>query len=62
MRSRIATGRLRCCGDNRVFSIAQCGTLTWPNLADSQGTVCKILGQEEVKPHKVLHCLGQRDP
>ena len=26
-----------------------------------QGTVCKILGQEEVKPHKVRHYLERRD-
>ena len=32
-------------------------------LADlAQGTVCKILGQEEVKPHKVRYYLEQRDP
>ena len=30
------------------------------NLA--QGTVCKILAQEEVKPHKVRYCLERRDP
>src|ERR1700756_629250 len=30
------------------------------NLA--QGTVCKILDQEEGKPHKVRHYLEQRDP
>jgi len=30
------------------------------NLA--QGTVCKILGEEEVKPHKVRYYLEQRDP
>ena len=30
------------------------------NLA--QGTVCKILDQEEVKPHKVRYDLEQRDP
>src|SRR6201995_807758 len=30
------------------------------NLA--QGTVCKILGQEEIKPHKVRYYLEQRDP
>jgi hypothetical protein len=30
------------------------------NLA--QGTVCKILGQEEVKPHNVRYYLEQRDP
>src|ERR1700736_4541562 len=29
------------------------------NLA--QGTVCKILGQEEIKPHKVLYYLERRD-
>jgi hypothetical protein len=34
------------------------GCLT--NLA--QGTVCKILDQEEVKPHKVRYYLEQRDP
>jgi transposase len=28
----------------------------------SQGTVCKILAQEEVKPHKVRYYLEQRDP
>src|SRR5258707_3011713 len=27
-----------------------------------QGTVCKILGQEEVKPHKVRYYLERRDP
>ena len=26
------------------------------------GTVCKILDQEEVKPHKVRYYLEQRDP
>lgn len=30
------------------------------NLA--QGTVCKILGEEEVKPHKVRYYLERRDP
>jgi hypothetical protein len=30
------------------------------NLA--QGTVCKILAQEEVKPHKVRYYLERRDP
>jgi transposase len=28
----------------------------------AQGTVCKILAQEEVKPHKVRYYLEQRDP
>ena len=28
----------------------------------AQGTVCKILDQEEVKPHKVRYHLEQRDP
>ena len=32
-------------------------------LADlAQGTVCKILGQDKVKPHKVRYYLEQRDP
>ena len=32
-------------------------------LADlAQGTVCKILNQDEVKPHKVRYYLEQRDP
>jgi transposase len=32
-------------------------------LADLvQGTVCKILGQDEVKPHKVRYYLEERDP
>ena len=32
-------------------------------LADLvQGTVCKILGQEEVKPHKMRYYLERRDP
>ena len=32
-------------------------------LADLvQGTVCKILDQDEVKPHKVRYYLEQRDP
>jgi hypothetical protein len=26
-----------------------------------QGTVCKILGQEEIKPHKVRYYLENRD-
>jgi hypothetical protein len=30
------------------------------NLA--QGTVCKILDQEEVEPHKVRYYLEHRDP
>ena len=30
------------------------------NLA--QGTVCKILDQEDVKPHKVRYYLERRDP
>jgi transposase len=33
------------------------------SLADlAQGTVCKILDQDEVKPHKVRYYLEQRDP
>ena len=28
----------------------------------AQGTVCKILNQEEVKPHKVRYYLERRDP
>jgi transposase len=28
----------------------------------AQGTVCKILGQDEVKPHKVRYYLERRDP
>jgi hypothetical protein len=28
----------------------------------AQGTVCKILDHEEVKPHKVRYYLEQRDP
>jgi hypothetical protein len=32
------------------------------NLANLvQGTVCKILGQEEIKPHKVRYYLERRD-
>jgi hypothetical protein len=27
----------------------------------AQGTVCKILAQEEIKPHKVRYYLEQRD-
>jgi hypothetical protein len=27
-----------------------------------QGTVCKILNEEEVKPHKVRYYLERRDP
>jgi transposase len=34
-----------------------------PCLANlAQGTVCKILDQEEIKPHKVRYYLEQRDP
>jgi len=36
------------------------GHACFANLA--QGTVCKILDQEEVKPHKVRYYLEQRDP
>src|SRR6516165_3216017 len=28
----------------------------------AQGTVCKILAEQEVKPHKVRYYLEQRDP
>ena len=27
----------------------------------AQGTVCKLLGQEEIKPHKVRYYLERRD-
>jgi hypothetical protein len=30
-------------------------------VGDAQGTVCKILGQEDVKPHKVRYYLERRD-
>jgi hypothetical protein len=34
-----------------------------PSLAKlAQGTVCKILADHAVKPHKVRCCLEQRDP
>src|SRR5262249_34227445 len=34
-----------------------------PSLAKlAQGTVCKILAEHEVKPHKVRYYLDQRDP
>jgi transposase len=34
-----------------------------PSLANlAQGTVCRILDQEEVKPHKVRYYLERRDP
>src|SRR6185295_3021427 len=34
-----------------------------PSLAKlAQGTVCKILAEHEVKPHKVRYYLEQRDP
>jgi transposase len=34
-----------------------------PSLAKlAQGTVCKILAEQEVKPHKVRYYLEQRDP
>ena len=34
-----------------------------PCLANlAQGTVCKILAQEDVKPHKVRYYLERRDP
>ena len=36
------------------------GHLCLANLA--QGTVCKILDQEEIKPHKVRYYLERRDP
>ena len=28
----------------------------------AQGTLCKILNEQEVKPHKVRTCLERRDP
>ena len=34
--------------------------MCFANLA--QGTVCKILDQEDVKPHKVRYYLERRDP
>ena len=43
----------------REYGPAQ-GHACLANLA--QGTVCKILDQEEVKPHKVRYYLEQRDP
>jgi hypothetical protein len=36
------------------------GHVCLANLA--QGTVCKILAQEEVKPHKVRYYMERRDP
>src|SRR5262249_36965496 len=33
-----------------------------PSLGLAQGTVCKILAEHEVKPHKVRYYLEQRDP
>ena len=36
------------------------GHVCFANLA--QGTVCKILDQEDVKPHKVRYYLERRDP
>jgi hypothetical protein len=34
-----------------------------PSLAKlAQGTVCKILAEQEIKPHKVRYYLEQRDP
>src|SRR6266403_1517145 len=46
-------------GHAREHGPAQ-GHVCLANLA--QGTVCKILDQEEVKPHKVRYYLEQRDP
>src|SRR5262249_54490382 len=34
----------------------------WSRKSPLQGTVCKILDQEEVKPHKVRYYSEQRDP
>jgi hypothetical protein len=34
-------------------------TRVWPSW---WGTVCKILGQEDIKPHKVRYYLERRDP
>jgi hypothetical protein len=44
----------------REHGLAQQGHACLARLA--QGTVCKILNQEEVKPHKVRYYLEQRDP
>jgi hypothetical protein len=28
----------------------------------AQGALCNILNEQEIKPHKVRHCLERRDP
>ena len=43
----------------RAINAPAAGHACLANLA--QGTVCKILGQEEVKPHKVRYYLERRD-
>ena len=44
----------------RVSMGRQRGTLVFAKLA--QGTVCKILNEQEIRPHKVRYYLERRDP
>jgi hypothetical protein len=52
---------------SRARSPAEDGTETRPTTGDEflanlvQGTVYKILGQEEIKPHKAWYYLERRD-
>ena len=56
---RTSCGRRGCWPAMRASTDRRQGTNVSPSLV--QGTVCKILGQEEIKPHKVRYYLERRD-
>src|SRR3979490_3189004 len=56
---RTSCGRRGCWRAMRASTPPAAGHECLANLV--QGTVCKILGQEEVKPHKVRYYLERRD-
>src|SRR6266480_2324541 len=55
---RMSCGRRGCWHVMRASTDRRRGTNVSPLV---QGTVCKILGQEEIKPHKVRYYLERRD-
>src|SRR5205807_8989614 len=56
---RTSCGRRGCWRAMHARTRRAAGHECLANLA--QGTVCKILGQEEIKPHKVRYYLERRD-
>src|SRR5437762_5663629 len=59
MAIRTSCGRRGCWPAMRASTAPSAGHHCLANLV--QGTVCKILGQEEIKPHKVRYYLERRD-